>query len=268
VFVAAVVVAALFGASITLAARSRRGVGWPKDLARNSLEVPDRIRARVDVLALAVGLYRPEVVVLDTDAVNAAVSGRGDHARLLLTRGACDLDDDLLDALLAYCMAVVSDGVLAEAQAAAASVASYTILAKILVGVAAVSFALGAAFGRTRPWVPLMAASSLALAVVFVFGTITTLAAVALSQAANDLADSDAVAITMRPDMYAALLMGMADDPALTHTRASPLVWLEHATTRDSMAAVFGSHRSQAQIEHRARRICAVAGVPIPDWWS
>jgi len=86
--------------------------------------------------------------------------------------------------------------------------------------------------------------------------------------AAGALADSDAVRDTMRPDAYAELLVAMADDPRATRTKVSPLLWLERATTRDDLGAIAGSLHSQDELEQRARRMSAIAGIDLPSHWS
>ena len=98
-------------------------------------------------------------------------------------------------------------------------------------------------------------------------GVAATAAFLVISRAAGALA-GDATAQTMRPDAYAELLVKMVEDRRETRTKLSPLMWMERATTRTDLAAIAGSVHSQEELEYRARRMCAIAGTPVPKRWT
>jgi len=265
---AGAVVAVVFGVQVLRIARSQRSAARFRRIERGTTPVPAEVIERAGALALATGQPPPEIVVLPDDTVNASTAGAPGKAAVMITAGACALEHAQLDALLAYCLAQIASEELRVVRDASAAVSLYATLTKLVWALVIIGLGVAELFGGNGPWVALAGIGTLGVIVTVPCGVAATAAVLAISRAAGAVADSDAVAETMRPDAYAALLVAMVDDRRETRTRLSPLMWLERATTRSDLAAIAGSHHSQEELEYRARRMCAIAGTAPPEHWS
>jgi Zn-dependent protease with chaperone function len=217
-------------------------------------------------LALATGQLTPVIEIVSDPTVNASTAGAPDDARILLTTGACELESVQLEALLAYCLAQIASDELRVVCDTSSAVGVYTVAIKVAWLTLVVRLVVGELIDG--PWLALAAAGTLGLIFLTPCAVLATGAVLGLSRAAGALTDSDAVRHTFRPDAYADLLIGMADDRRETDSRRTPLAWLERATTRRDLAALAGAHHSQEDIEYRARRMCAIAGILAPSHWG
>ncbi|MCU1361634.1 MAG: hypothetical protein JWN99_2923 [Ilumatobacteraceae bacterium] len=228
------------------------------------MAVPERVTEHVEALSLAFGEPPPRIDVISDQTVNASTAGSPESARILLTTGACELRPALLDALVAYCLAQITSDELRAVRDASSAVDIYTVAIKSAWAVMIIGYVVGEVLGG--PWIAVVVAATLSFIFLVPCAVAATAAVLGLSRAASALTDSDVVRHTMRPDAYAELLIGMVEDRRETDTRLSPLAWLERATTRRDLAAMASSHHSQADLEYRAQRMCAIAGLSAP--WS
>ena len=144
----------------------------------------------------------------------------------------------------------------------------YMVAIKVAWALLIVGFVVGLVFDDGGPWIALAAGSTLGLIFLTPCAAFATASVLGLSRAAGALTDSEAVRHTLRPDVYAELLIGMADDHRDTDSSLAPMAWLERATTRRDLAALAGSHHSQEELEYRAQRMCAIAGMDPPARWT
>jgi Zn-dependent protease with chaperone function len=262
----AVAAALSFGVFVHRLGRSPRLVRRFRPSGAGGIEVPLRVTEHVAVLALATGQPSPTIDLISDQTVNASTAGSPGDASILLTTGACDLEPAQLDALLAYCLAQIASDELRVVRDASSAVEVYTVAIKVAWVLVIVGFFVGELI--EGPWLALVAAGTLGLVFLTPCAVAATGALLGLSRAAGALTDSDAVRHTFRPDAYAELLIGMVDDRRETDSRLTPLAWLERATTRRDLAALASAHHSQEDIEYRARRMCAIAGIRPPVRWT
>jgi Zn-dependent protease with chaperone function len=258
----------VLGVVVRQLGRSSRPTVWFRRWHDQTFPVPPSLAARAAALALATGQPAPAIYVVDDDTVNASTAGAPGRARILITRGACGLDPEQLDALLAFALAQLADDELRLVRDVSSVVDLYTMAIKIAWALVIAGFVLAVAFQGAGPWVALAAGSTVGLVFLTPCAVFAAASALGLARAAGALTDSEAVSHTFRPDSYAELLIGMADDHRETDTRLAPMAWLERATTRRDLAALVGAHHSQEELEYRARRMCAIAGIDPPTRWA
>jgi hypothetical protein len=227
-----------------------------------------RVRARADELALAVGLSGFDVTVIPDDTINAATFGLGADRHIVLTRGATELPHAQLDAMLAYCMVQLADHHLSVVRDTLTAIDLYAKLTKLMWATVIVAYVAGMAVGTNGPLVTIAALGTFGVLIAVLFGTVAAVAGTGLANAAATIADSDAVRHTFQADAYAELLIAMVDDTRLTDTKMSPLLWMERDVARDSLTAVVGGFRTDRDLQTRARRMCAIAGVEVPTQWK
>ncbi len=266
-YLAAAVGAALFGGYVLVGGFAHPRSWQARRLARRAQGAPQRVSEHADALALAVGLERPQVLVIPGKSVNAATFGHGRVAHVVLTENASRLHNDRLDAILAYCMVQLADRHLHSVRDSLTAVALYANLTKMMWAMVFVGYVAGELASGEGPWVEITAIGALGILVAVSCGALAIVAALGLAHAADSLADSDAIAVTMRPDAYAHLLVAMAKDSHETDSDLSPLLWMERDTVRRDLATIISCFRGQHEIETRARRICAIAGDDAPDGW-
>lgn len=266
-YVAAAIGAALFAAYVLLGGFAHPRSWQARRLARHTQAAPSRVQQHAEALALSVGLERPEVLVIRGKAVNAATFGHGRVAHIVVTENACRLHNDRLDALLAYCVVQLADRHLHSVRDSLTAVSLYANMTRAMWGLVFVGYIVGELSSGAGPWVEVTAIGALGIVVAVLCGALATLAAIGLAHAADSLADSDAIACTMRPDAYAHLLVALAEDSHETDADLSPLLWMERDTVRKDLATIIGCIRGQHEIETRARRICAIAGEDAPAGW-
>ena len=176
---------------------------------------PDEVRGAsraLESVALARGLARPAVWVVDDDAPNAFVIGRPGRAHVGFTRGALQLPADELEALCAFALAALASRTFALCTAAIDVVLVAEMCTRALWALGALII-LSAIAGVPGALIAVVMLSLTALVLV------TRLALVLADRAlprllddANGLVDLEAIGSTEHPQAYARLLQRVRTD--------------------------------------------------------